>query len=113
MLFFGTVDRGFKSWPLARPQLHQCLLICLMATSMWVRKAWLPCCTHAYTVYTSIGGKGRCCTRHYLWDHCMQARKSTGEKFALDLKPMRKGTQSPKQAESVAPKMGLGPRTKI
>ena len=35
----------------------------------------LPCRIHAYTVYTPIGGKGRCLTRRDLWDHRTQARK--------------------------------------
>ena len=55
-----------------------------------------PCRIHAYTVYTPIGGKGRCHTRHDLQDHSMQARKSAGKISTLDLKPMRKDTQSPK-----------------
>ena len=36
----------------------------------------------------------------------MQARKSAGEISTLDLKPMRKDTQSPKQEQSVAPQNG-------
>ena len=36
----------------------------------------------------------------------MQARKSTGERSTLDLKPMRKDTQSPKQEQSVALQTG-------
>ena len=47
---------------------------------------------HAYTVYTPIGGKGRCRTRRDLWDHCTQARKSAGERSTPDLKPVRKDT---------------------
>ena len=58
---------------------------------------------HAYTVYTPIGGKGRCCTSCDLQNHNMQARKSAGKISTLDLKPMRKDTQSPKQEQSVAP----------
>ena len=65
-----------------------------------------PCCIHAYTVYTPIGGKGRCRTRHDLQDHSTQARKSAGEISTLDLKPMRKDTRSPKQEQSVAPQNG-------
>ena len=56
-----------------------------------------PCCIHAYTVSTPIGGKGRCHTRRDLQDHSTQARKSAGEISTLDLKPMRKDTRSPKQ----------------
>ena len=51
-----------------------------------------PCHIHAYTVYTPIGGKGRCRTRRDLQDHSMQARKSAGKISTLDLKPMRKDT---------------------
>ena len=51
-----------------------------MATSMWIKKAWLPWSIHAYTVYTSIGGKGWC-----------QARKSAGKKSTLDLKHHEEG----------------------
>ena len=61
---------------------------------------------HAYTVYTPIGGKSRCHTSCDLQDHSMQARKSAGEISTLDLKPMRKDTQSPKQEQSVAPQNG-------
>ena len=61
-----------------------------------------PCCIHTYIVYTPIGGKGRCHTRCDLQDHSMQARKSAGKISTLDLKPMRKDTQSPKQEQSVA-----------
>ena len=65
-----------------------------------------PCCIHAYTVYTPIGGKGRCRTRHDLRDHRTQARKSAGERSTPDLKPVRKDTRSPKQEQSVAPQTG-------
>ena len=84
----------------------KCLWICLTAASLWVKVAWLPCCIHAYTVYTSIGGKGRWCTRCDLQDHCTQARKSAGKRSTLDLKPVRKDTWSPKQEQSVAPQTG-------
>ena len=67
-----------------------------MAPRPWVEKAWLPCCIHTYTVYTSIGGKGRCHTRCDLWDHRTLARKSAGERSTPDLKPMRKDRRSPK-----------------
>ena len=70
---------------------------------------WLPCRIHAYAVYTSIGGKGRYHTRCDLQDHCMQARKSSGERSTPDLRPVRKDTQSPKQEQSVTPQLGLGP----
>ena len=79
---------------------------------MWVKVALLPCHMHAYIVNTSNGGKGRCHTRGDLWDHYTQARESAGERFTLNLKPMRKDTPSPKQEQSVAPQNGLGP-TKI
>ena len=59
-----------------------------------------------YTMHTSIGRKGRCYTRWSLWVHSTQARKSAGKKSTLDLKPMRKDTQSPKQEQSVAPQNG-------
>ena len=72
-----------------------------------------PCRIHAYTVYTPIGGKGRCHTRCDLQDHSMQARKSAGKISTLDLKPMRKDTQSPKQEQSVAPQNGPWSRQKI
>ena len=72
-----------------------------------------PCRIHAYTVYTPIGGKGRCCTRRDLQDHSMQARKSADKISTLDLKPMRKDTQSPKQEQSVAPQNGPWSRKKI
>ena len=65
-----------------------------------------PCHIHAYTVYTPIGGKGRCHTSCDLQDHSTQARKSAGEISTLDLKPMRKDTQSPKQEQSMAPQNG-------
>ena len=65
-----------------------------------------PCHIHAYTVYTPIGGKGRCRTRCDLRDHRTQARKSAGERSTPDLKPVRKDTQSPKQEQSVAPQTG-------
>ena len=82
---------------------HQCLWIRLTAASMWVKVTRLPCHIHAYTVYTSIGGKGRCHTRRDLKDHRTQARKSAGERSTPDLKPVRKDTRSPKQEQSVAP----------
>ena len=65
-----------------------------------------PCRIHAYTVYTLIGGKGRCRTRRDLRDHRTQARKSAGERSTPDLKLVRKDTQSPKQEQSVAPQTG-------
>ena len=65
-----------------------------------------PCRIHAYTVYTPIGGKGKCRTRRDLRDHRMQARKSAGERSTPDLKPVRKDTRSPKQEQSVAPQTG-------
>ena len=65
-----------------------------------------PCRLHAYTVFTPIGGKGRCRTRRDLRDHRTQTRKSAGERSTPDLKPVRKGTQSPKQEQSVAPQTG-------
>ena len=74
---------------------------------------WPPCCIHAYTVYTPIGGKGRCHTSCDLQDHSTQARKSAGEISTLDLKPMRKDTRSPKQEQSVAPENGPWSRQKI
>ena len=74
---------------------------------------WPPCCIHTYTVYTPIGGKGRCHTRRDLQDHSMQVRKSAGKISSLDLKPMRKDTQSPKQEQSVAPQNGPWSRQKI
>ena len=73
---------------------------------------WPPCCIHVYTVYTPIGGKGRCCTRRDLQDHSTQTRKSAGEISTLDLKPMRKDTRSPKQEQSVAPQNGPWSRQK-
>ena len=72
-----------------------------------------PCCIHTYTVYTPIGGKGRCRTRRDLQDHSMQARKSAGKISTLDLKPMRKDTRSPKQEQSVAPQNGPWSRQKF
>ena len=72
-----------------------------------------PCCIHAYTVYTPIGGKGRCRTRRDLQDHSMQARKSAAKISTLDLKPMRKDTRSPKQEQSVAAQNGPWSRQKI
>ena len=74
---------------------------------------WPPCCIHAYTVYTPIGGKGRCHTRCDLQDHSMQARKSAGKISTLDSKPTRKDTRSPKQEQSVAPQNGPWSRQKI
>ena len=79
------------------------LLIPLTAASTWVKVAWLPCCIHVYTVYTSIGGKGRCHTGCDLRDHRTQARRSAGKRSTPALKPMRK---SPKQDQSVAPQTG-------
>ena len=43
---------------------------------------------HAYTVYTPIGGKGRCSTRRDPWVHRTQASKCAGERTTLALKPM-------------------------
>ena len=43
----------------------------------------------------------------------MQARKSAGKISTLDLKPMRKDTQSPKQEQSVAPQNGPWSRQKF
>ena len=63
-----------------------------------------PCHIHTYTVYTPIGGKGRCCIRHNVQDHHKQERVQA--RSTLDLKPMRKDTQSPKQEQSVAPRNG-------
>ena len=63
-----------------------------------------PCHIHAYTVYTPIGRKGRCRTICDLQDHCKQERVQV--RSTLDLKPMRKDTQSPKQEQSVAPRNG-------
>ena len=97
---------GHRFEPWLRPRRHQCLWICLTAASMWLKVARLPCHTHAYTVYTSIGGKGRCHTRLDLRDHSMQARKSAGKRSTRDLKPVRKDTRSPKQEQSVAPQTG-------
>ena len=73
----------------------------------------LKCHIHAYTVYTPIGGKGRCRTRRDLQDHSMQVRKSAGKISTLDLKPMRKDTRSPKQEQSVAPQNGPWSRQKF
>ena len=72
-----------------------------------------PCRIHAYTVYTPIGGKGRCGTRRDLQDDSMQARKSAGKISTLDLKPIRKDIRSPKQEQSVAPQNGPWSRQKI
>ena len=55
---------------------------------------WPPCRIHTYTVYTPIGGKGRCHTSCDLQDRSMQTRKSAGEISTLVLKPMRKDTKS-------------------
>ena len=74
---------------------------------------WPPCCIHTYTVYTPIGGKGRCRTSCDLQDHSTQARKSASEISTLALKPMRKDTRSPKQEQSVAPQNGPRSRQKI
>ena len=73
--------------------------------SMW-EKPGQPCHIHAYTVYTPIGGKGRCHTSCDLQDHNMQARKHADEISTLDFKLMRKDTRSPKQEQSVAPQNG-------
>ena len=78
---------GHRFGPRLRPQCHQCFWICLTATSMWVKVTCLPCHIHTYTVYTSIGGKGRCCTRRDLQDHHMQARKSGGKRSTLVWNP--------------------------
>ena len=86
-----------------RPRRHQCLWIRLTAASMWVKVAWLPAVYMLIQCTPSIGGKGRCCTRCDLWYHCMQARKSAGERSTPDLKSARKETRSPKQEQSVAP----------
>ena len=83
----STPSPGHRFKPQLRPRHYQCLWICLMATSMWVKLARLP-------LYSS--GKGRCCTKCDLWDHHMQAKKCAGERSTLDFKPMRKETQSPK-----------------
>ena len=45
-------------------------------------------------------------TRCDLQDHCMQARKSAGERSSLDLKPMSKDTQIPNKKQSVASENG-------
>ena len=52
---------------------------------------WLPCHIHTYTVYTPIGGKGRCRTSCDLQDHSIQARKSAGKISTLALKPHEEG----------------------
>ena len=54
-----------------------------------------------------------CHTRCDLMDHCMQARKSAGKRPTLDLKPMRKDTQSPKQEQSVTLQNGPWSNKKI
>ena len=69
----------------------------------------LPCRIHSYTVYTPIGGKGRCHTSCDLQDHSTQARKSAGEISTLALKPMRKDPQE----QSVAPQIGPWSRQKL
>ena len=73
---------------------------------MHVRGAWPAMPYTLYTVYTPIGGKGRCHTSCDLQYHSMQARKSAGERSTLALKPMRKDTRSPKREQSVAPQNG-------
>ena len=50
-----------------------------------------PCHIHAYTVYTPIGGKGRCRTSCDLQDHSTQARKSAGKIFTLDFETHEEG----------------------
>ena len=68
---------------------------------------------HAYTVYTPIGGKGRCHTSCDLQDHSTQARKSAGEISTLDLKPMRKDTRSPKTGAIIGSSKWTSVQTKI
>ena len=59
-----------------------------------------PCRIHAYTVYTSIGGKGRCHTK----EGSTQAKEST-----LALKPRANVTRSPKQGYQGPHKKDLCP----
>ena len=59
---------------------------------MHVRGAWPAMPYTLYTVYTPIGGIGRCRTSCDLQDHSKQARKSAGKRSTLALKAMRKDT---------------------
>ena len=52
------------------------------------------CCIHAYTVYTPIGGKGRCSTRCDPQVHRMQAIKCVDDRTNLALKPIERVTRS-------------------
>ena len=80
---------------------------------MWEEPPGQPCRIHAYTVYTTIGGKGRCRTRGESEESVvhrrgsMQVREST-----LALKPRADVTRSPKQGYQWPHKKDLCP-TKI
>ena len=75
----------------------------------WIKKAQLPCRLHAYTVYTSVCGKGRCQTRCDLCDHDTQTRKNVGERSIPDLKPMRRTHKVQNRSNQSFHKMGVGP----
>ena len=64
----------------------------VMITGTRIERAWPAMPYTLYTVYTPIGGKGRCRTSCDLQDHSTQARKSAGKRSTLALKPMRKDT---------------------
>ena len=68
---------------------------------------------HTYTVYTPIGGKGRCCTRRDLQDHRTQARKSAGERSTPDLKPVSRTHKVQNRSNQWLHKLGLGPTKKL
>ena len=100
-------------WRIISPNHNQqTFIVWFKSRCMW-EKPGEPCCIQAYTVYTTIGGKGRCHTSCELQDHSTQAGKSSGKISTLDLKPMRKDTQSPKQQQSVAPQNGPWSKQKM
>ena len=74
---------------------------------------WPPCRIHAYTVYTPIGGKGRCRTSCDLQDHSTQARKSAGKISTLNLKPISRTHEVQNRSNQWLHKMDLGPDKKF
>ena len=68
-----------------------------------------------YTVYTPIGGKGRCSTRYYPQVHCTQASKCAGERTMVHPgfeTPWGGSHEVQNRGNQWAHKMDLGP-TKI
>ena len=77
---------------------------------MHVREPGQPCPIHAYTVYTTIGGKGRCHTRGVSEESVVCRRGSTQvRESTMALKTMADVTGSPKQIYQWPHKKDLSP----